>query len=159
MKETKIGIVSCSGEECLGGTISRLATRKVLEKLRMGETVTICLPLFIAGGEEERLFAKVFPTIAVDGCSKLCAMRATEKYSGKVNAVVNVAEILGEEKALSELVSLKEMPQDYEEIVDKVANEICKKIDKIISDILTKEAMEELESQGKSGGGCCCGNC
>ncbi|WP_342455600.1 hypothetical protein [Caloramator sp. Dgby_cultured_2] len=58
MKETKVGIVSCSGEECLGGTISRLATRKVLEKLRMGETVTICLPLFIAGGEEERLLQK-----------------------------------------------------------------------------------------------------
>jgi uncharacterized metal-binding protein len=159
MKETKVGIVSCSGEECLGGTISRLATRKVLEKLRMGETVTICLPLFIAGGEEERLFAKVFPTIAVDGCSKLCAMKATEKYSGKVNAVINVAEILGEEIALSELVSLKELPENYEEMVDKVANEICRKIDKIISDILTKEALEELESEGKSSGGCCCGSC
>jgi len=159
MKDTKVGIVSCSGEECLGGSISRLATRKVLEKLRIGETVTICLPLFIAGGEEERLFAKVFPTIAVDGCSKLCAMRATEKYSGKVNEVVNVAEVLREEIALSELVSLRELPENIEEMVDKAANEICLKMDKIISDILTKEAMEELESEGKGSGGCCCGSC
>jgi hypothetical protein len=43
MTETKIGVLSCSGEECLGGTISRLATRKMLEKLRIGKTVTLCI--------------------------------------------------------------------------------------------------------------------
>ena len=84
-EELKIGVVSCSGEDCLGGTISRLATRKMLDEVRPDQTVTICLPLFIAGGQEERTFAKDFPTIAVDGCSKACAKRATEKYSGKVN--------------------------------------------------------------------------
>ena len=52
----KVGIVSCSGEEIPEGTLCRLACRKVLDE-RPGETVTICLPLFIAGGEEERTFA------------------------------------------------------------------------------------------------------
>ena len=65
MPDTKVGVISCSGEECLGGTISRLATRRVVVKLRNGRVVTLCLPLFIAGGIEEREFAKKFPVIAV----------------------------------------------------------------------------------------------
>ena len=79
MIEKKVGVLSCSGEECLGGTISRLATRKMIETLRIGKTVTLCLPLYIAGGEEERFFAKAYPVITVDGCRKCCAKRATEK--------------------------------------------------------------------------------
>jgi uncharacterized metal-binding protein len=89
----KIGVVSCSGEDCLGGTISRQATRKMLEEIRPGESVTICLPLYLAGGEEERGFAQNFPTITVDGCSKHCAKKATEKYSGKVSASLDVADM------------------------------------------------------------------
>ena len=49
MSTPKIGIVSCSGECCDVGTISRLATRFVLEKLRPDNTVTICLPIFSIG--------------------------------------------------------------------------------------------------------------
>ena len=56
----KVGVVSCSGEEIPEGTLCRLACRKVLDE-RPGETVTICLPLFIAGGEEERTFAQQLP--------------------------------------------------------------------------------------------------
>jgi len=37
------------------GTVTRLAALKVLEELRPSETVTICLPLFLAGGEGPRL--------------------------------------------------------------------------------------------------------
>jgi hypothetical protein len=70
---TKVGIVSCSGEAIAEGTISRVATRRVLETLRPDLTVTICLPLFLAGGEGERSFAKTHPTITVDGCEKQCA--------------------------------------------------------------------------------------
>ena len=66
----KVGIVSCSGESIAEGTISRLATRRVLELLRPDKTVTICLPLFVAGNEGERNFAKTHPTIAIDGCPK-----------------------------------------------------------------------------------------
>ena len=58
----------------------RLAALKVLEQLRPNDTVTICLPLFLAGGEGDRAFAKFYPTIAVDGCEKRCAARATELY-------------------------------------------------------------------------------
>lgn len=133
MANSKVGVLSCSGEECLGGTVSRLATRKMLEELRIGETVTLCLPLYVAGGEQERFFAKAFPVIAVDGCNKCCAKRATEKYSGKVSATVIVSDILGEDVALSTTVSSKHLTEEHYKMVDKVAEEICKHFDKIIS--------------------------
>src|SRR4030042_3272425 len=93
-KSKKIGIVSCSGEDLPEGSISGLATLDVLLKRKPFDTTTICLPLFIAGGEGDRLFAKNYPTITVDGCEKLCAKKATEKFSGKVNHSINVMDFI-----------------------------------------------------------------
>ena len=91
LPERKVGIIACSGEELAEGTVTRLAALKVLHDLRRGRTVTICLPLFLAGGEGDRAFARFHPTITVDGCDLRCAARGTEMYSGKPTAglVVN----------------------------------------------------------------------
>ncbi len=131
MEPVKIGVISCSGEDCLGGTISRLATRKILERIRLGEAVTICLPLFIAGGEEERGFAQAHPTITVDGCGKWCAKRATEKLSGKVSDTVQVADIIGEKAAEGPALSTRNLTQEHLSMTDKVAEQIRVKFDKI----------------------------
>ena len=145
----KIGVVSCSGEDCLGGTISRLATRKMLE-LRPDETVTICLPLYLAGGEEERGFAKEYPTISVDGCNKFCAKRATEKYSAKVSASINVGDIIGEETAKSAALSTKDLTETHKDMVKKISDAIQEKYDEVLN--------KKPKSCGN--GGCCCGgNC
>lgn len=90
----KIGVVSCSGECCGLGTISRVATRLALEG--SDQTVTICLPLFLAGEEQEHSFAKDHPTIAVDGCGKHCAFKAIAKYSKEPAAGVDVEALLRE---------------------------------------------------------------
>jgi len=149
MSQLKIGVISCSGEECLGGTISRLATRKVLEELKLVETVTLCLPLYLAGGKEERNFAKVFPTISVDGCDKLCAKRSTEKYSGKINGFLDVSKIIGNENALNtKIVRNKDLKDEHFEMADKVASEIVKMIGSISPDLYS----------GKSFHGCSCGS-
>jgi len=149
MSELKVGILSCSGEECLGGTISRLATRKVLEELQMVDTVTLCLPLYLAGGKEERNFAKVFPTISVDGCDKLCAKRSTEKYSGKINGSVDVSKIIGNENALNtKIVRNKDLTEEHFQMVEEVVSEIVKAISKISPDAYS----------GKTFKGCSCGD-
>jgi uncharacterized metal-binding protein len=96
LPKKKVGIVSCSGEELAEGTVTRLAALKVLEQLRPTDTVTICLPLFLAGGEGDRAFARFYPTIAVDGCELRCAARATEMYSSKPAASVMVRELVAE---------------------------------------------------------------
>jgi uncharacterized metal-binding protein len=94
LPKKKVGIVSCSGEEIPEGTVTRLAALKVLEQLHPADTVTICLPLFLAGGEGDRAFARFYPTIAVDGCDKRCAARGTEMYSGKPAASIVVTELV-----------------------------------------------------------------
>jgi hypothetical protein len=88
----KVGIVACSGEEMAEGTVTRLAALRVLEELCPADTATICLPLFLAGGEGDRAFARYYPTIAIDGCEQRCAARATELYSGKPAASIVVSE-------------------------------------------------------------------
>jgi hypothetical protein len=149
MSELKVGIISCSGEECLGGTISRLATRKVLDELKMVSTVTLCLPLYLAGGEEERNFAKVFPTISVDGCDKLCAKRSTEKYSSKINGFIDVSKIIGNENALNtKVVRNKDLTDEHHQMVEEVASEIIKMISNLSPDSYS----------GKTFSGCGCGS-
>ncbi len=92
----KVGLVACSGEEFAEGTVTRLAALRVLGYLRSDDTVTICLPLFLAGGEGDRQFARLHPTIAVDGCDKRCAARATEMYSAKPAASVVVSDVVAQ---------------------------------------------------------------
>src|SRR5512147_1553298 len=96
LPKKKVGIVACSGEEMAEGTVTRLAALKVLEQLRPADTVTICLPLFLAGGEGDRAFARFYPTIAIDGCDKRCAARATEMYSGKPAARILISDLKSE---------------------------------------------------------------
>jgi DNA-binding transcriptional ArsR family regulator len=132
MVDTQVGILACSGEECLGGTISRLATRRVIETLRPNRAVTLCLPLYIAGGEEERNFAKEHPVITVEGCSKCCAVNATEKFSGKVRETVNIEDILGKDTALSKIVSARDMTVEHMDMIKIIARSICTTMDAIV---------------------------
>jgi uncharacterized metal-binding protein len=127
----KVGIICCSGEDLPEGTISRVATRLVLEKLRPDQTVTLCLPLFLAGGEDERSFARVFPTIAVDGCSKKCAEAATRKFSGKPVATIQVSQVMKKHPHLKTKSREKLTPQEMK-LARKVAEEIAKKVDEIL---------------------------
>lgn len=152
-KNIKIGVVSCSGEDCLGGTISRMATRKMVEENTSYTVATLCLPLFLAGGEEERGFARKYPTIALEGCSKYCAKRATEKYSGKVSDVLNVADFIGDEMAESKLLSTRNLTDEHMEMVNQVLGELRKKLDVIAEDYAAKGS--EREATGNCG--CSCG--
>jgi len=130
---SKVGVVSCSGEGCVEGTISRIATRLVLEKLRPMRTATICLPLFLAGGGGERKFAELFPTIAVDGCEKKCAKIALELYSGKTANSIIVSDLI-EKWGIDKLdSSRRNLDEKGMEVASRVAHEIATKIDEILA--------------------------
>ena len=151
---TKVGIIACSGEEIPAGTISRLATRRVLELLRPQSTVTLCLPLFLAGEEQERRFARQHPTITVDGCEKLCAKRGTEQYSGQVAASLVVTDILGDRVAQCHR-SARHYDQADEEAVWVVAERIAAEVDALAVAHPAPEA-EMLPVSGSCG--CACGS-
>jgi len=129
----KVGVLSCSGEAEAEGTIARNAVRLVMEKYRPGITVSLCLPLYLAGDEGERRFAQTVPVIAVDGCNKACARLATEKYSGEVEEAIDIGELLREWGVEEELS--RSHPGELEwELAERVAQEIVKSIDRLIAE-------------------------
>ena len=130
-KPLKVGIIPCNGEEIAEGTLTRFACRKVLDTLRPQDTVTICLPLFIAGDKGEQNFAKTFPTITVDGCEKRCSQKSTEKLSGRPRYAVVVSELLKEKGVVPPPSRRKTTAQDLM-AADLVAEEIAKKVDEIL---------------------------
>ena len=132
MSSPKIGVVSCSGEGCVEGTLSRVATRLVLEGLRPDNTITICLPLFLSGEKGERMFAKHFPTIAVDGCEKKCAEKAIEKYSGKTTRSIVVTDLL-REWGIKEPKSRRNLDENGLNTASRIADEIVVAIDDLLA--------------------------
>ncbi len=131
LPQKKVGIVSCSGEELAEGTVTRLAALKVLEKMRPGDTVTICLPLFLAGGEGDRAFAKFYPTIAVDGCEKRCAYRGTEMYSNRPAASIVVTDLVLEQ-GLPKPEDKRKLNEAGIRAVDAVAQQIAEHVDSLL---------------------------
>lgn len=150
---SKVGIISCSGEEIPEGTIARQAVRRVLEGLRPQQTVTLCLPLFLAGEVGERRFAGEHPTITVDGCDKLCAKRGTEKFSGKVSAALVVTDILGGQAHGCHRSTRNVGPPD-EQAVWRVAERIAAEVDVLAH----RAAPLEMIPVSSRGAGCSCGS-
>jgi hypothetical protein len=130
---TKVGVISCSGEEIPEGTISRLATIRALSVLRPNMGATLCLPLFLAGDKGLRNFAHTHPTVTVDGCDKQCARWATEKHSGPVARALVVSDILGPDAVPCQRSSRSPGAADGE-AVRVVAREIASAIDEILKE-------------------------
>jgi uncharacterized metal-binding protein len=158
----KVGIVSCSGEEIAEGTVTRLAALKVLEQLRPADTVTICLPLFLAGGEGDRAFAKFYPTIAIDGCDKRCAARGTEMYSGKPAASIVVTDLVAE-YGLDKVEGKRHLNEAGQQAVNATSGRISELVDELLQKHWnrTAGALEETaapEEQEPVQATCSCGS-
>jgi hypothetical protein len=144
LPKKKVGIVSCSGEEIPEGTVTRLAALRVLEQLRPGDTVTICLPLFLAGGEGDRAFARFYPTIAIDGCEKRCAARGTEMYSGKPAASLLVTDIVAE-NGLDQPQGRSRLNEAGMQAVDLTAQKIAATVDGLLGKSWDRRAGQFLD--------------
>jgi uncharacterized metal-binding protein len=160
LPEKKVGIVACSGEELALGTVTRLAALKVLHETRPGKTVTICLPLFLAGGEGDRAFARFHPTITVDGCELRCAARGTEMYSGKPSASVVVSELVAETD-LGQIGGRRSLNDAGKKAVEVTAERLTGLVDELLGKpamstplvSITAAAPEQAKSVG-----CACGS-
>ena len=131
LPQKKVGIIACSGEELSEGTVTRLAALRVLEQLRPGDTVTICLPLFLAGGEGDRAFAKFYPTIAIDGCQQRCAYRGTEQYSNRPAFGIVVTDLVTENR-LEQPRGCRTLNAAGIEAVEVTAELTAKKVDELL---------------------------
>jgi len=131
LPKKKVGLISCSGEELPAGTLSRVATLRVLERLRPNDTVTLCLPLFLAGNDKERAFAKFYPTIAIDGCDKRCAALATERFSAKPTVSIVIPEFLAA-RGLDAPQTRRQLDAAGERAADALAEEIARHVDEVL---------------------------
>ncbi|MEN6561530.1 MAG: putative zinc-binding protein [Acidobacteriota bacterium] len=147
----KVGLIACSGEERAEGTVTRRAVRKVLETLRPADTVTLCLPLFLAGGEGERSFARRYPTIAVDGCDERCAARATERYSARPAASIVVTEI-AKECGSPDIGTARRLNGSGLRLADTVAAKIAEETDRLL-----QTPRRRSPEPASAAGGCSCG--
>lgn len=164
LPQKKVGIVACSGEELAEGTVTRLAALRVLEDLRPGDTVTICLPLFLAGGEGDRAFARFYPTIAIDGCDLRCAARATEMYSGKPAASIVVTDVVNEAR-LDQPEGLRRLNEAGRQAVEATAERMSFMVDDLLDKrwsrrqgvFIEDEKPTEAEDGSKTAS-CACGS-
>ena len=160
LPERKVGIVSCSGEELAEGTVARLAALKVLHESRPGKTVTICLPLFLAGGEGDRAFARFHPTITIDGCHLRCAARGTEMYSGKPTASIVISDLVAEH-GLDKVEGRRQLNAAGQQAVELAAQRLTELVDEILGSprlTVLNSAVSEPQPRQANPAGCSCGS-
>jgi len=132
----KIGIIACSGESLIGGTLSRAAARIVVEKLRPNQTIILCQPLFMAGnlekhgGQEERDFAKNHRTITIEGCEEECAKIAVNRYSGPPTATIYIQEYIDAHPEVK-TNSREDLEEEGIKLAEIIAEDIAKKVDEL----------------------------
>ena len=83
------------------------------------------------------------PTITVDGCSKLCAKRGTEQYSGRVSASLVVSDILGD-RAKGCHRSARDADKADEQAVWIVAERIAAEVDALTASGAQGESVAPL---------------
>jgi len=157
LPERKVGIIACSGEELAVGTVSRLAALKVLHEDRPGKTVTICLPLFLAGGEGDRAFARFHPTITVDGCELRCAARGTEMYSGKPTASIVVSE-LASENGIGRIDGRRSLNEAGRKAVQVTAERLTSWVDEILATKAPTKPLVTIAAAPARPQACACGS-
>lgn len=157
LPKKKVGLISCSGEELAEGTLSRVATLRVLEQLRPNDTSTICLPLFLAGNDKERAFARFYPTITIDGCDKRCAARATERYSAKPTTSIVIPDFLSA-RCLDAPRSRRQMDVTQESVADALAQEIARQVDEILGACCAPTAERPAAESEAVTATCSCGS-
>ena len=132
----KVGIISCSGECLVGGTLSRAVARLIVEKLKPKETIVLCAPLFAAGGlerhggQEERNFAKEHPTITIEGCKEECAKIAVDRYSGPPAATFFIQDYIDAHPELNPK-SREDLGEKGMKLAEIIAEDIAKKVDEL----------------------------
>jgi len=159
LPERKVGIVACSGEELAVGTVARLAALKVLHELRPGKTVTICLPLFLAGGEGDRAFARFHPTVTIDGCELRCAARGTAMYSAEPAESIVVTELAAEHQ-LGQIEGRRQLNEVGKQAVELTAERVTTVVDKILGPpafTILNNGAEEPGIEPSHPSGCSCG--
>jgi uncharacterized metal-binding protein len=137
MENRKVVVVPCSGIGKSLGTVGRVATYKVIERMKPEKTRTVCLALLTMGDEDALKLVRKNPCIAVDGCPAQCSKKNIEASMGRLAHNIVVTDVLRKNRSLKPdgVIELNDQG-------DKLAEIIARALSEKVDEILHKEKCE-----------------
>jgi len=131
MENHKIVVVPCSGIGKSLGTVGRVATYKVIERMKPKKTRTVCLALLTMGDDDALKLVRENPCIAVDGCPAQCSKKNIEASMGKLVHSIIVTEVLRKNRSLKP-EGVIELNDQGDKLAEIIAKDLSKKADEIL---------------------------
>jgi len=130
MENHKVVVVPCSGIGKSLGTVGRVATYKVVERMRPEKTRTVCLALLTMGDNDALKLVRENPCIAVDGCPAQCSKKNIEASKGKLAHNIVVTDVLRKNRALKP-DGVIELNDQGDKLAEIIARALSEKVDEI----------------------------
>ena len=131
MENHKVVVVPCSGIGKSLGTVGRVATYKVIERMQPEKTRTVCLALLTMGDDDALKLVRENPCIAVDGCPAQCSKKNIEASKGKLAHNIVVTDVLRKNRALKP-DGVIELNDQGDKLAEIIAGMVSEKVDEIL---------------------------
>jgi uncharacterized metal-binding protein len=131
MENRKVVVVPCSGIGKSLGTVGRVATYKVIERMKPKETRTVCLALLTMGDADALKLVRENPCIAVDGCPAQCSKKNIEASMGKLAHNIVVTDVLRKNRSLKP-EGVIELNDQGDKLAEIIARALSEKVDEIL---------------------------
>jgi uncharacterized metal-binding protein len=131
MENHKVVVVPCSGIGKSLGTVGRVATYRVVERMRPEKTRTVCLALLTMGDNDALKLVRENPCIAVDGCPAQCSKKNIEASMGKLVHSIIVTEVLRKNRSLKP-EGIIELNDQGDKLAEIIAKDLSTKADEIL---------------------------
>jgi uncharacterized metal-binding protein len=131
MENYKVVVVPCSGIGKSLGTVGRVATYKVIERMKPEKTRTVCLALLTMGDDDALRLVRKNPCIAVDGCPAQCSKKNIEASMGKLAHNIVVTDVLRKNRSLKP-EGVIELNDQGDKLAEIIAGMVSEKVDQIL---------------------------
>jgi len=131
MENDKVIVVPCSGIGKSLGTVGRVATYKVIERMRPEKTRTVCLALLTMGDDDALRLVRENPCIAVDGCPAQCSKKNIEASKGRLVHSIIVTDFLRKNRNLKP-EGVIELNDQGDKLAEVIAEDLSERADEIL---------------------------
>ena len=131
MENHKVIVVPCSGIGKSLGTVGRVATYRVIERMKPEKTRTVCLALLTMGDDDALRLVRKNPCIAVDGCPAQCSKKNIEASKGRLVHSIIVTDVLRKNRNLKP-EGVIELNEQGDKLAEIVAKDLSEKADEIL---------------------------
>jgi uncharacterized metal-binding protein len=134
MENRKVVVVPCSGIGKSLGTVGRVATYRVIERMKPEKTRTVCLALLTMGDTDAVRLVRKNPCIAVDGCPAQCSKKNIEASMGKLAHNIVVTDVLRKNRPLKP-DGVIELNDQGDKLAEIIARALSEKVDEILREV------------------------